>query len=218
MVKHTFDKGYEAKKCTKCCEIKALDLFKFRAGAWDNLQSRCISCYRKANNARMRSYYKDPEKVEQYRNISRQSQKRNQVKNRPVKAARFRQRYHEDKEFRLKHLLRSRLHTALRAQGVRKRNGTMALVGCSSEELFDHLESQFVTGMSWENMGSEWHVDHIMPCASFDLCDAGEQKRCFHWSNLQPLFAKENLSKGAKTNWTRNPTFNPITNLSAISP
>ena len=49
--------------------------------------------------------------------------------------------------------------------------------------------------MTWENHGAVWHIDHIVPCCKFDLTNEHEQKRCFHYSNLQPLFAQENLSK-----------------------
>lgn len=79
----------------------------------------------------------------------------------------------------------------------------MKLVGCSLEQLKKHLQSKFTKGMTWENYGTgwhgkgmkEWHIDHIRPCASFDLSKASEQKKCFNYSNLQPLWAKDNLSK-----------------------
>ena len=70
----------------------------------------------------------------------------------------------------------------------------MELIGCTREKLIEHLENQFLPGMSWENYG-KWHVDHIKPCSMFDFTDLEEQKRCFHYSNLQPLWAKDNLSK-----------------------
>jgi hypothetical protein len=77
--------------------------------------------------------------------------------------------------------------------------GTLELLGCTIQELKIHLESQFEEGMSWENYSKAgWHVDHIRPCASFDLTDPTQQKQCFHYSNLQPLWAKDNLSKGSK--------------------
>jgi hypothetical protein len=56
----------------------------------------------------------------------------------------------------------------------------------------------FEPGMTWENYGRVWHVDHRFPCAAFDMGRAEEQKRCFHYLNLQPLFAEDNLRKGAK--------------------
>jgi hypothetical protein len=80
-------------------------------------------------------------------------------------------------------------------KGIRKTTGTEELVGCSANELKAHLESQFKPGMSWDNYG-KWHVDHIKPCASFDLTQEEEQRKCFHFTNLQPLWEYENLSKG----------------------
>lgn len=73
------------------------------------------------------------------------------------------------------------------------------IIGCSSEQLKIHLQAQFKPGMAWNNYGIKgWHVDHIRPCASFDLTDPEQQKQCFHYTNLQPLWALENLQKGAK--------------------
>lgn len=65
-------------------------------------------------------------------------------------------------------------------------------------ELRIHLESKFKPGMSWKNYGPVWHIDHIKPCAKFDLTDPAQQRECFHWTNLQPLFALENLQKSDK--------------------
>ncbi len=75
----------------------------------------------------------------------------------------------------------------------------MELIGCSSKELESYLETQFTEGMTWDNYGYYgWHIDHIKPCASFDLSDPEQQKLCFHYSNLQPLWAKENIKKSNK--------------------
>ena len=79
----------------------------------------------------------------------------------------------------------------------------MDLVGCTVQELRDHLESKFTDGMSWENHG-EWHVDHIKPCASYALADEAQQKECFHYTNLQPLWANDNMSKGSLWEGTRH--------------
>jgi hypothetical protein len=72
---------------------------------------------------------------------------------------------------------------------------TINLIGCSIEHLRRHLAFQFQPGMSWSNYG-KWHIDHIRPCAKFDLSKESEQKKCFHYTNLQPLWAKDNLIKG----------------------
>lgn len=64
------------------------------------------------------------------------------------------------------------------------------------KQLKKHLEIKFTKGMSWENYG-KWHVDHIKPCAKFDLTKESEQRKCFHYTNLQPLWAIDNFKKGA---------------------
>lgn len=70
-------------------------------------------------------------------------------------------------------------------------------LGYTAEELAAHLEARFRPGMTWANYG-RWHVDHIRPCASFDLTDPTEFKRCWSLDNLQPLWAADNIAKGAK--------------------
>ena len=70
-------------------------------------------------------------------------------------------------------------------------------MGCTIDELIAHIEKQFKPGMNWSNHG-KWHIDHIRPCSSFELTDIEEQKKCFHFSNLQPLWAEENLKKAAR--------------------
>ena len=75
----------------------------------------------------------------------------------------------------------------------------MDLVGCTPEFLRSYLESLFTEGMTWDNYGPKgWHVDHILPCASFDLTKEEEQKKCFHYTNLQPLWWFDNLRKSDK--------------------
>mgnify|MGYP001484693391 CR=1 FL=1 len=107
------------------------------------------------------------------------------------------ERYRTDPQTNMKVRLRARIRSAVREMQVDKSGRTFDLVGCSILDLMRHLESQFKDGMSWENM-SEWHIDHIRPCASFDLTDEAQQRECFHYTNLQPLWATENLQKHAK--------------------
>lgn len=73
----------------------------------------------------------------------------------------------------------------------------MELIGCPMVWLEAHLESLFAPCMTWGNHGKVWHIDHIKPCAKFDLTDPEQQRICFHWTNLQPLFAADNIRKGA---------------------
>lgn len=95
--------------------------------------------------------------------------------------------------------LRNRIHCALSRAGALKQCSMRGLAGCTVDQLREHLQTQFIDGMSWENYGRNgWHIDHIRPCASFDLADPGQQRTCFHYSNLQPLWAAENIRKGAR--------------------
>lgn len=93
--------------------------------------------------------------------------------------------------------LRCRINVALKKSGCRKSAKTCELIGCSVPELRVHLQKQFQTGMSWENR-TLWHIDHKKPCAAFDLSDPAQQRECFHFSNLQPLWAGDNCKKGAR--------------------
>lgn len=88
--------------------------------------------------------------------------------------------------------LRTRLHNALR--GNEKSGNTISLLGCSIIALKEYLTNRFKNGMNWDNYG-EWHIDHIVPCAKFDLRHPEEQKKCFHYTNLQPLWALDNILK-----------------------
>lgn len=115
-----------------------------------------------------------------------------------------------DPNFRLTMALRSRLTNALKriqkavlqanfeTIKIQKADSTFNLIGCDLFFLKNHLEKGFDKNMNWANYGLYWHVDHIRPCASFDLTDHEQQRICFHYSNLQPLEAKENMRKGAK--------------------
>ncbi len=104
---------------------------------------------------------------------------------------------------RLASNLRSGIQGALR--GERKHHRSLELLGCSISDLRLRLESLWKPGMTWENWGTwkhngpmKWHIDHIKPCASFDLRDPEQQRKCFHYSNLQPLWAIDNLKKGKR--------------------
>lgn len=94
--------------------------------------------------------------------------------------------------YKISENLRSRIRTVLKAS--KKCSSTETLLGCSFEKFVEYLKSKFQLGMAMENHG-KWHIDHIKPCSSFDLTNEEEQKKCFHYTNLQPLWAKDNLKK-----------------------
>ncbi len=132
-------------------------------------------------------------------NRARQYRKDNRKKLNNAKIIYVKNKRKTDFDFRFVLGMRDRIRQALKAQRANKNNTTYELIGCGQIELKKYLESLFTDGMSWDNYGIRgWHMDHIRPCASFDLTDPEQQKICFHFSNLQPLWAKDNQMKGAK--------------------
>ena len=118
---------------------------------------------------------------------------------RKEKAAYRKARRASDPLFRLKCNLRTRTTIALRAGGYSKKSSTAVILGCTFEELKAHLEKQFWPGMTWEN-SCEWHVDHIVPLASAKSEE--EMLSLCHYTNLQPLWGDDNLSKNDRLDWT----------------
>ena len=98
-------------------------------------------------------------------------------------------------DFKLRYNLRVRLYKALHRN--QKSSTTIDLLGCDIKFFKNYLESKFIQSMSWSNYGL-WEIDHIKPCASFDLSKPEEQKKCFHYTNLQPLWEIDNIRKGKK--------------------
>lgn len=112
------------------------------------------------------------------------------------KAQYYRKR--ERPEVVLRTRLRNRLVYALRQGGKKapKVASALALVGCEITELMRYIESLFQPGMAWNNRG-RWHIDHIRPVCSFDMFDPEQQRQCFHFTNLQPLWKNENFAKAS---------------------
>jgi hypothetical protein len=94
--------------------------------------------------------------------------------------------------------LRNRLYFEIKNCEGKRSTSAFDLLGCSIEFFMEYLEDQFQKGMSWDNWTTHgWHIDHIIPCAAFDLTNEQQQRECFHYTNLQPLWAKENWKKGS---------------------
>ena len=122
---------------------------------------------------------------------------RNVERSRDYRRVKALKRYHDNKHdgvFRFVRAARYRVWKACKWAGASKSGKTEILIGCSVDSLRHHIESNFKRGMNWNNYG-EWHVDHIIPCSSFDLSKPEQQRQCFHYTNLRPLWAKENMSK-----------------------
>jgi hypothetical protein len=157
----------------------------------------------KAYRERNKEYFKAYDKAYREKNKEKIKERKraNKEKSNEKRRKYSKKKWKTDTNFKLRHILRNRIRDALKRQnksGVKSEN-TIKLLGCSVIEARKHLEKQFKEGMTWENHAHDtWHIDHIIPCASFDLTDPEQQNKCFHYTNLQPLWAEENMSKSAK--------------------
>lgn len=157
------------KICSSCREIKYLNNFGYNKKAKDGKNWICRDCLKQSRKLKVNA-------KKEYDKIYR--------KNLPIKT-------------RISRACRRRFKWLFFEKKTNiKIHKFVDLVGCSPEFLIKYLESKFTKGMSWDNYGFRgWHIDHIKPCASFNLFDDIEVKKCFHYSNLQPLWMKDNMSK-----------------------
>jgi hypothetical protein len=203
------------KKCVKCGKKKSFTNFHKQKASADGYKHWCKLCtkeydkeyktknqkkirkqqilYRQKNRDALNLYRKEwglanPDKVSKNAKIHRIKYKDKINKKR-------RQKRKHNINFKLRTIISNRIRMAM-VRGS-KNSSAYELTGCSWGDLKLYLESQFMTGMSWDNFG-EWHIDHIRPCCSFDLTDIEQQKICFHYTNLQPLWAIDNLKKSGK--------------------
>jgi hypothetical protein len=213
----------ETKICLKCQTEKVLSEFRFRKNR-GYYESPCKSCvaiqkklYTELNKENIKEWEKKykaankqrfSEKDKEYYRQNKDKKKAYQIKNK--EKIRTTQRIYEierlkrDPHFRLIKRLRNRARKAIKNNIGKKSVSTLEMLGCSIEKCREFLESQFQPNMSWENHGVHgWHIDHVKPCSSFDLTNLDEQKKCFHYTNLQPLWAEDNLSKGNRLNPVR---------------
>ncbi len=158
---------------------------------------RYIERNRDAINARRRARAKT--EPHRFRTYARNYRQRNREASNAADRAK-RKRWRETRpSFKILDCLRTRLKHALKRQSAHKSDSITKLLGCSIESFKMHLESRFEPGMSWLNHSpTGWHIDHEVPCALFDLSKPDHVKACFHFSNLQPMWALDNIRKGAK--------------------
>ena len=146
--------------------------------------------YYKANPDYNKEYYwKNPE----YR---REKSKEFRINNPKYSQYYIKSKLKTDINFRIAYNMRHRIIYAIKNSKTKKCTKTTNLLSCTVIKLKNYLESKFLPTMTWENYGKYWHIDHIIPCASFDLSIEEEQKKCFHYTNLQPLFAVTQIIEG----------------------
>lgn len=177
--------------CSKCHVEKSLEsfrIYKNRKGT-SSYRSECKRCAKEYNRQR---YIENREKCIKQ---SQEYRKRNRKKRREYHRQYCAKRYKEDSNYKMTVALRGRLNQAIK-KGY-KAGSAIEDLGCSIEELKQYLESKFQPGMTWENWSRDgWHIDHIRSLVSFDLTDREQFLEACHYTNLQPLWSNENISKG----------------------
>ena len=207
---HVLIEGIEHKTCSKCKGVRKLEEYTKYSNSWDGLRTTCNTClhsYRMERKPQMTEYNKNYWKeTKESQTIKHKEWRQNNLEHLRKYQREYVKKWGKNQrdtnpQHKLSRNLRCRLWCALRDQNVEKKFHTFDLIGCSPAFLRGYIEAKFQPGMNWDNYGPDgWHIDHIRPCASFDLTDPEQQKECFHYTNLQPLWASENISKGYK--WT----------------
>lgn len=186
----------ETKICSKCKEDKLICEFSYSSRNKNGLRAECKECQKKyyiinsekLKKRRVDRYYEDTEKEQKRIKTYYQKNKEEIINKLKIKKR-------ENVTLRMLSNLRSRIVQFVKSKNIHKDNKTLDLVGCSTDFLREHLEKQFTDGMSWDNYGS-WHIDHIIPLSSAN--NSEEMNKLCHYSNLQPLWAYDNLRKGNK--------------------
>jgi len=166
------EKRKSTRKCTRCESEQPLHAFPLERGFI------CNTCHTKAAGDSDLSEYFD-----RY-NLVRSRYSANYA------------RWLKDPEFKIAHLLRLRTRKLL--QGIIRAGRSCEFLGCTLARFKLWLEFNFSKGMTFDNHGSMWHIDHVIPCCQFDLTDPEQQKACFHWTNMKPMLARENCSKSGR--------------------
>lgn len=205
----------ETKICSKCREVKNICEFgkdKTRKGGYSYLCKSCLIeksfIYKKNNREKVLNGYKDYHK----KNGEKIKESRKEyVKNNQDKISEYKKKYYSDNKeyflnwerekrksdplFKLSGNMRKRINSFVKLNKFAKKTKTFDLIGCDPISLKDFLEKKFIEGMCWGNYG-EWHIDHIMPLSSAKTEE--EVYKLCHYTNLQPLWAIDNLKKGNK--------------------
>ena len=183
----------DTKKCTKCGEELPLDQFhkkKYKSGNVGH-KSWCKNCAK----IKRAIWYKN--NINKAKTSNTRWRKNNPEKVREMDARYEKNRRAIDPSYKLARNIRKAIRKAIKRNT--KSNHTVELLDCSIKYLRKYLEDQFVEGMSWDNYGTNgWHIDHIIPLSYFNMFDPDQQKRAWHYTNLRPMWAKDNIRKRNK--------------------
>jgi len=188
----------KTKICSKCGIEKILNKFCKNNTKKDKLQNFCKICnkiYRKKYKIEITKY--NSKYYQEHKKERKKYCFKNKEKIRKQNTKYRKNKYNTDINFKILVCLRNRLYDFIK--GKDKSKTTKELLGCSIKEFKNYFEQKFTKGMTWKKvMNGKIHIDHARPCNSYDLSNSDEQRVCFHYTNLQPLWAKENLEKSDK--------------------
>jgi hypothetical protein len=196
------------KECPQCKKIlpATLEYFQKSSQNKSGLQSYCKKCrHENATKVKDKSAIKRHNYYIENKQILKQKQQQYCFENKEKINKQHRAKWKNNPQFAIANLLRGRINKAF-AGKIKKCDSTEKLLGCSWGEFTKYLETKFTDGMTWGNRGKgmgKWHVDHIIPPPCFDLTDPEQQRICFHWANLQPMWEPQNCSKGSVYNGKR---------------
>jgi hypothetical protein len=211
------------KICCKCKKEKSNDCYGKLKNTPDGLRYDCKDCRKDYRNQmkqhvkeKNRLYYdKNKEELLEKNRLYREENKttinhqRKEYRRRPeiqihikekqkeylpVRKIKIQERRQNDLNFKMSEILRSKIHKMLKNQNTSYAN----LIGCDVDFLKKWLEFRFSNEMNWDNLGSYWQIDHILPINGFDFTKENNKQICFHWTNLQPLTSLENRQKSDK--------------------
>ncbi len=208
----------EMQECSKCGIGKEITSFHRRGNGYRKDCKDCVAektkAHRLKNSELIKSkkkkyweenkhrfsesrseYYNEYKTTEKRRESARNWARRNRIKHIEY----HRHRYNTDPQFNLAIKVRRRIHMALRRIKSGRKDKIIDLLGCTYSFFKEYIEHKFIDGMNWEMVfNGSIHIDHIKPCSAFDLTDFENQKICFHYTNLQPLWAIDNMIKHNK--------------------
>lgn len=187
------------KNCIKCNNYKDLGGFpkdSRTAHGYRNVCRQCVSArfFKWKQTSSFKEYQKEHYKKQDKDKLRVKSQQSYQ-KNKAKITKTYRERRKTDVNFKISQYLRNRVNAIIHFEY--KAGSAIRDLGCSVQELKAHLEASFQSGMSWENYG-KWHIDHIFPLSKADLSDRQQFLKVCHYSNLQPLWAADNIRKSNK--------------------
>lgn len=204
----------QQKTCSFCNELKSIDYFSKARQNKDGYNGKCKLCiqnyqslYRMNNqkeikkgqkNWYLQNQHKKKNKTKQYKLNHKEKykeyNKQYKINNRD-KINEWNKNYKPSLNSKISIAIRNRVRAAIKYNNSKKSESTHKLLGCTIEFFKEYIESKFTKYMSWENHGNNgWHLDHIIPCSSFDLNIPEQQNKCFHYTNYQPLWATTEIA------------------------